>query len=724
MNLAVMALLGLFGLSMPALAANECKIKYGWNTGNSLAGTFKNHSRTVYLNKGQTKTINKSRMNYVKSLKTRKVKFYLSSGASDVTLGKDQRNPLVGTYTNTPRLDKVKCLNTSTTSSSSPSITPTPAQLVQTLKNQGVAVQDIAKQLQNTLNQSKNNIAILLKGGGFSKSQIAFALKSGLSANATQILSAIKGAFSDLSRKSGAQLLKSQAFSVRDIVKAIVSAMGGTHQQIVKAMRDAGFTNQNQITEILVTIVMIEVNIVVTVVTFGASGSAVQMAMPAILEAFRLAGYTTLQAGAALKAGTTATRAQAEQALKAAGFVKSQILAALNKYYGIAKRAEKNVGRQAANARDLVGDCGKMGVVRVPAPPAPFVPTPYPDLHKCAGVMKSAGKSVTYIAGVLKVGFRQNVANIAQLLKAVRFTANQTAKGLKDGAKATADQTTAALKSYFRLTQNQAKAALQYARYTASQILAALNKYYGQARQAADRAVKDVQRRLNTSQQGLGLGRPAVAAAAKELQGWFIKAEIYKSKCRVNAVTAVGTPGVFRSSYRWQGLVKKALTATGLSSSVATNWDNAYKKAFDDWARNVTIPGLPWYPAFAAYPAGKVSSQTTATSKGITVPPTPNVPTPLASLVSRFTPGMAPPNLKKKIFSSLGNAANAETKDAASYFATHIGGRFGKFLGVAQVMTVMGSGRVQIAGPGSAVGPVVGGSCWGKNVLVSSAGTF
>lgn len=107
-----------FSFSSVAYGGNECRIKYGWNKGNTLAGTFKNKSKTIYLNKGQTKTINKNRMNYVKNLKNRNVKFYLKN-AQNVTLGKDQRNPLVGTYVGTVKLKKVKCLGDSSGSSSS-----------------------------------------------------------------------------------------------------------------------------------------------------------------------------------------------------------------------------------------------------------------------------------------------------------------------------------------------------------------------------------------------------------------------------------------------------------------------------------------------------------------------------------------------------------------------------------------------------------------------------
>jgi hypothetical protein len=122
----------LVSFSSVSYGGNECKIKYGWNTGNSFNGTFKNHSKTMYLDKGETKTINKKRMNYVKNLKSRKVKFYLKH-ASDMTLGKNQRNPGGGTYVGTVKLKKVKCLNTASSSNSSsgsvsfPDVSKTPS---------------------------------------------------------------------------------------------------------------------------------------------------------------------------------------------------------------------------------------------------------------------------------------------------------------------------------------------------------------------------------------------------------------------------------------------------------------------------------------------------------------------------------------------------------------------------------------------------------------------
>jgi hypothetical protein len=113
--------IGLLSFSFCSVAYGAgCQIKYGWNKGNTLAGTFENKSKTINLSKGQTKTINKKRMNYVKNLKNRKVKFYLKK-ATDVTLGKGQRNPAVGTYVQKVKLKKVKCKDDDSSSSSSSS---------------------------------------------------------------------------------------------------------------------------------------------------------------------------------------------------------------------------------------------------------------------------------------------------------------------------------------------------------------------------------------------------------------------------------------------------------------------------------------------------------------------------------------------------------------------------------------------------------------------------
>ena len=63
----------LVSFSSVSYGGNECQITYGWNTGNSLQSTYRNHSNTIYLNTGESKTINQNRMIYVKNLTSQEV---------------------------------------------------------------------------------------------------------------------------------------------------------------------------------------------------------------------------------------------------------------------------------------------------------------------------------------------------------------------------------------------------------------------------------------------------------------------------------------------------------------------------------------------------------------------------------------------------------------------------------------------------------------------------
>lgn len=197
----------------------------------------------------------------------------------------------------------------------------------------------------------------------------------------------------------------------------------------------------------------------------------------------------------------------------------------------------------------------------------------------------------------------------------------------------------------------------------------------------------------------------ANAAARKEALDWLSQAYIDSSKCKVLAVSAVGTPGVLKSRYRFQGLIGKGLTAAGASKSVAQGWDKAFTESWDQWAKYVTIPGLPFYPAFTAWP-------------GPTAPPMPNVPFPLSALVSQGATAMSPPALSQKVLASLGTfAKQQEVKNAVKAFANDLSGRFAQCMGGCQLMLVMGSGPVPTyAPPFMPVGPVMNGTCQGGTI--------
>ncbi|GAB4122567.1 MAG: hypothetical protein Fur0014_21740 [Rubrivivax sp.] len=58
-------------LTAPAWAANECKVEYGFFTGSGFNRQDK--TETVNLNAGQTLSVNRSNLNFVRNIGTNKV---------------------------------------------------------------------------------------------------------------------------------------------------------------------------------------------------------------------------------------------------------------------------------------------------------------------------------------------------------------------------------------------------------------------------------------------------------------------------------------------------------------------------------------------------------------------------------------------------------------------------------------------------------------------------
>ena len=112
----------------------------------------------------------------------------------------------------------------------------------------------------------------------------------------------------------------------------------------------------------------------------------------------------------------------------------------------------------------------------------------------------------------------------------------------------------------------------------------------------------------------------------------------------------------------------------------------------------VTVPGLPWYPAFAAFPLAQA-------------PPMPNVPVPLAACVSGKVTFMATPmQLKSKMVDALGDSKAQHHAELFDSIATAVSACFAAWLPQQQVMNVLGKGPVPTyAPPYVPVGPVVAG---------------
>ncbi len=203
----------------------------------------------------------------------------------------------------------------------------------------------------------------------------------------------------------------------------------------------------------------------------------------------------------------------------------------------------------------------------------------------------------------------------------------------------------------------------------------------------------------------LTVGTEAAAAAVEDIQAWILGAELVEDHCSVNAGVALGTAGVLRSSTGLEGRVRTRLEEMGATHAVANAFDRALREAWDAWASHVLIPGVPVFPALAAWP-------------GAEAPPTPGVPLPLVMLVSSESQGLTPPALSAAVRARLGDAGgSAAAQEGVSAFASQIGARFAAWIATAQALNLAGWGPVPSYGPSVPAGPVVDGSCAGKLVL-------
>jgi hypothetical protein len=185
------------------------------------------------------------------------------------------------------------------------------------------------------------------------------------------------------------------------------------------------------------------------------------------------------------------------------------------------------------------------------------------------------------------------------------------------------------------------------------------------------------------------------------LTQWRLAAKLQNLK--VNALTALGTPGCLNGDPLESNIkgfpAVNSMTQNGKdhAAAVAKGISDCFKK----WQDQVMVPGLPWYPAFVAFP-------------GPQTPPMPNIPTPLIACVS---PMMTQIILPTSMASAMDDALPQKLKDMDPEkhyeglhlaIATVVSMGFIIWLAAQQVMCVLGSGPVPtFAPPFVPVGPVV-----------------
>lgn len=189
--------------------------------------------------------------------------------------------------------------------------------------------------------------------------------------------------------------------------------------------------------------------------------------------------------------------------------------------------------------------------------------------------------------------------------------------------------------------------------------------------------------------------KPAVKYA---VDMWKLSAHF--SDLKIMAVSAIGTPGCLdgpelESHIR---IHPKVQSLSGLARDMANGIAEGFSDNFFLWQDGVTVPGLPWYPAFAAFP-------------GPNAPPMPNVPMPLISCVSNRVARLI---VASEVADAIRQALPANLSSETAFInrvAAGLALGASTWLGSAQVMNVLGYGPVPtFAPPYVPVGPVVGGT--------------
>ena len=176
---------------------------------------------------------------------------------------------------------------------------------------------------------------------------------------------------------------------------------------------------------------------------------------------------------------------------------------------------------------------------------------------------------------------------------------------------------------------------------------------------------------------------------------WRLQAKL--SSLIVNGPVVVGTPGCLSGPDLESNIKNMSLPA---ASGNEKDWRDAVAKGLStcwkNWQDMVTVPGLPWYPAFAAFP-------------GPMAPPMPNIPTPFIALPSGGMSYLMVPMLKSEMVNNYSlDDPDDQFVALATAMATAVAATCTAWLAAQQAMMVMGKGQIPtFAPPYVPVGPVI-----------------
>lgn len=182
---------------------------------------------------------------------------------------------------------------------------------------------------------------------------------------------------------------------------------------------------------------------------------------------------------------------------------------------------------------------------------------------------------------------------------------------------------------------------------------------------------------------------PAVASwkATARLQGVII-----------SGLVATGPRGCLVGPPLAGFMLPKFQSLQGDDRATAIAAANGISAAFERWRQSASVPGLPWYPAFVAFP-------------GPIAPPTPNVPSPLLALASAGMGELTPSALQNAMSSAADPATRSKSAAAFAQIAAQAAGILSGQIAASLVRNALGTGPIpSFAPPFVPVGPVVNGS--------------
>jgi len=194
-----------------------------------------------------------------------------------------------------------------------------------------------------------------------------------------------------------------------------------------------------------------------------------------------------------------------------------------------------------------------------------------------------------------------------------------------------------------------------------------------------------------------------VVGAAKSAHGSWRSSAVFNGVV-VCAVNAVGVRGCVAGPPLGPTIAGAAMSLPPADRDIGLAAASGISSSFASLQSSISVPGLPWYPSFANYPAP-------------VAPPTPNVPTPLMMLVGR--PGAVGAGSLADAMDSAYQGSDPAASAIFGAIASQLAPYFIGWIGSTSIRNVLGTGTVPMYAPPVILsGPVLHGS------VISAGGHF